>query len=135
MAVVQCRPTDVIHHSDDGCQYTSVAFDQRCAEARRASLDGSVGDAYDNALCEGFFATLECELLDRQRFRTQVEARLALFDFIDGWYYPRRRHSGRDYLSPMIFEQAHERDDRALPPRSTIGRGATISLSPSMALP
>ena len=135
MAVVQRRPTDVIHHSDQGCQYTSVAFGKRCAEAGVRPSMGSVGDAYDNALCESFFATLECELLDRQRFRTQVEARLAVFDFIEGWYNPRRRHSGLDYRSPLIFEQAHERGDRTVPPGSTIGRGATISLSPSMALP
>jgi hypothetical protein len=64
---------------------------------------GSVGDAYDNALCESFFATLECELLDRQRFPTQVEARLAVFDFIEGWYIPHRRHSALDYESPINY--------------------------------
>jgi putative transposase len=116
MAVVQRRPTDVIHHSDQGCQYTSVAFGQRCAEAGVRPSMGSVGDAYDNALCESFFATLECELLDRQRFRTPGAARLAVFDFIEGWYNPRRRHSGLDYRAPLIFEQAHERDDRPGPP-------------------
>jgi putative transposase len=63
-----------------------------------------VGDAYDNALCESFFATLECELLARQRFATQAAARLAVFDFIEGWYNPRRRHSGLDYLSPIAYE-------------------------------
>jgi transposase InsO family protein len=61
---------------------------------------GSVGDAYDNALCERFFATLECALLDRRRFPTQAEARMAVFDFIEGWYNPHRRHSGLDYESP-----------------------------------
>ena len=54
---------------------------------------GSVGDCYDNAMAESFFATLECELLDRVRFRTQSEARIAIFDFIEGFYNPRRRHS------------------------------------------
>src|SRR5207245_10004394 len=73
MAVAQRRPTAVIHHSDQGCQYTSVAFGKRCAEAGVRPSMGSVGDAYDNALCESFFATLECELLDRHRFRTQAE--------------------------------------------------------------
>jgi putative transposase len=63
-----------------------------------------VGDAYDNALAEGFFATLECELLDRQRFATQA-ARLAVFDYIEGWYNPRRRHSAPDYLSPLEYER------------------------------
>jgi hypothetical protein len=65
---------------------------------------GSVGDAYDNAMCESFFATLECELLDRHRFKTQAEARLALFSFIEGFYNPRRRHSSIGYLSPIEYE-------------------------------
>lgn len=105
MAVAQRQPTDVIHHSDQGCQYTSLAFGRRCREAGVRPSMGSVGDAYDNALCESFFATLECELLDRQRFRTQVEARLAVFDFLEGWYNPRRRHSALDYLSPIAYEK------------------------------
>ena len=105
MAVAHRRPLDVIHHSDQGCQYTSVAFGGRCRAAGVRPSMGSVGDAYDNALCESFFATLECELLDRQRFRTQADARLAVFDFIEGWYNPRRRHSALDYLSPIAYEK------------------------------
>jgi putative transposase len=61
-----------------------------------------------NAMCEAFFATLECELLDRQRFRTQAEARRAVFDFIEGWYNPRRLHSALGYQSPVNFERARE---------------------------
>ena len=87
------------------CQYTSIAFGLRCREAGVQPSMGSVGDAYDNALCESFFATLECELLDRQRFASQAIARLAVFDYIEGWYNPRRRHSALDYLSPMAYEQ------------------------------
>jgi len=68
---------------------------------------GSVGDAYDNAMAESFFATLECELLDRRRFKTQAEARMALFAFIEGFYNPRRRHSALGYLSPVAFERRH----------------------------
>ena len=105
MAVAQRRPTDVIHHSDQGCQYTSLAFGGRCREAGVRPSMGSVGDAYDNAMCESFFATLECELLDRHRFPTPADARLAVFDFIEGWYNPRRRHSALDYLSPMAYEK------------------------------
>ena len=82
MALWQRRPTDVIHHSDQGCQYTSIAFGGRCREAGVRPSMGSVGDAYDNALCESFFATLECELLDRTTFKTQTQARMALFEFI-----------------------------------------------------
>ena len=67
---------------------------------------GSVGDCYDNALCESFFATLECELLDRNSFRSHAEARMAIFDFIEGWYNPQRRHSSLDYLSPAPLRAA-----------------------------
>jgi hypothetical protein len=69
---------------------------------------GSVGDCYDNAMCESFFATLECELLDRRSFKTQIEARLAVFEFLEGWYNTRRRHSALGYLSPAEFERQAE---------------------------
>ncbi len=105
MALWQRRPQKVIHHSDQGCQYTSIAFGLRCKEAGVRPSMGSVADCYDNAMCESFFATLECELLDRQRFRTQAEARMAVFDFIEGWYNPHRRHSSLDYASPIEYER------------------------------
>jgi putative transposase len=105
MALGQRRPTRVIHHSDQGTQYTSIAFGLRCQEAGVRPSMGSVGDAYDNAMCESFFATLECELLDRRRFTNQVEARMTIFEFIEGWYNSHRRHSSLDYLSPMEFER------------------------------
>jgi putative transposase len=105
MAVWQRRPHGVIHHSDQGSQYTSIALGTRCREAGVRPSMGSVGDAYDNALCEAFFATLECELLDRRRFRSQAEARMAVFAFIEGWYNPRRRHSALGYLSPVEYER------------------------------
>jgi putative transposase len=135
MAVTQRRPTEVIHHSDQGCQYTSVAFGDRCREAGVRPSMGSVGDAYDNAMCESFFATLECELLDRQAFRTPTDARLAVFDFIEGWYNPHRRHSSLDYLSPMNFERAHRTDNRPAPSGSTIDQGGAMSVSPSVLVP
>jgi transposase InsO family protein len=68
---------------------------------------GSVGDCYDNAMAESFFATLECELLDRSRFKTHSDARNAIFDFIEGFYNPQRRHSSLGYVSPMAFERQH----------------------------
>jgi putative transposase len=68
---------------------------------------GTVGDAYDNAMCESFFATLECELLDRRRFPTKAEARMAIFEFIEGWYNPTRRHSSLGRISPIEFERRH----------------------------
>jgi putative transposase len=107
MALAQRRAKDVIHHSDQGSQYTSLAFGRRCREAGVRPSMGSVGDCYDNALCESFFATLECELLDRHRFRTQAEARMAVFEFIEGWYNPHRRHSSIGYLSPINYERNH----------------------------
>ena len=107
MATWQRRPECVIHHSDQGTQYTSIAFGLRCNDVGVRPSMGSVGDAYDNAMCESFFATLECELLDRQRFRTQAKAKMAVFDFIEGFYNPRRRHSALGQLSPINFERRH----------------------------
>ena len=107
MALAQRRPEGVIHHSDQGSQYTSIAFGQRCkAMGVRPSM-GSVGDAYDNAMAESFFATLECELIDRRRFRDPAEAQRQVFHFIEGWYNPRRRHSALGYLSPINYERSY----------------------------
>jgi putative transposase len=103
-AIHQRRPTNVIHHSDQGCQYTSIAFGNRCREAGVRPSMGSVGDCYDNAMCESFNATLECELLVRHRFQATGEAALAVFDFI-GWYNTQRRHTGLDMLSPANYEK------------------------------
>ena len=83
MALWQRRPSAVIHRSDQGCQYTSIAFGKPCKEAEVWPSTGTVGDCFDNALYESFFATLECELFDRYRFKTQAEARMAVFEFIE----------------------------------------------------
>jgi putative transposase len=107
MAVTQRQPRDVVHHSDHGCQYTSIAFGMRCKQAGVRPSMGTVGDAYDNAMCESFFGTLECELLDRRRFHSQAEARMAVFDYLEGFYNPRRRHSALDYKSPIEYERSH----------------------------
>jgi putative transposase len=108
MALGQRRPHNVILHSDQGSQYTSLAFGKRCKEAGVRPSMGSVGDAYDNAMCESFFATLECELLERRRFASHAEARMACFSFIEGWYNPARLHSGLGYRSPIAYETATE---------------------------
>jgi len=105
MAIWQRRPQQVIHHSDQGTQYTSVAFGARCKQAGIRPSMGSVGDCYDNALCESFFATLECELLERCRFDTPAEAKSAIFEFIEGWYNLHRRHSALHYDSPHDYER------------------------------
>jgi putative transposase len=106
MAVWNRRPGQgVIHHSDHGCQYTSLLFGAHCqAVGIRCSM-GSVGDCYDNAMAESFFATLECELLARQPFRTQIEARTALFEYLEVFYNRQRRHSALGYLSPDTYER------------------------------
>jgi len=107
MALQQRGPSEVIHHSDQGSRYTSLAFGKRCKTAGVRPSMGSVGDAYDNAMCESFFATLECELLDRNRFTTRAEAKMAVFCFIEGWYNLARRHSGIGQLSPVNYEKLY----------------------------
>ena len=105
MALAQRRPESVIHHSDKGCQYTSYAFGKRCREAGVVPSVGSTGDAYDNAMAESFFATLEREVINRRRFKSQTEARMAIFQWLEGWYNPHRRHSAIGYLSPINYER------------------------------
>lgn len=104
-ALAQRRPQRVVHHSDHGCQYTSYAFGKRCQEMNVMPSMGSVGDAYDNAMAESFFATLEKELLNRRRFKTQAEAKMAVFEWLEGWYNPHRRHSSLGRISPITFER------------------------------
>ena len=104
-ALTRRQPKGVIHHSDRGCQYTSYAFGKRCQEAGVVPSMGSVGDCYDNALAESFWATLEREVLSRQRFKTHAEAKTAIFAWIEGWYNPHRRHSALGYRSPMNYER------------------------------
>lgn len=103
MALHQRRPDGVIHHSDQGSQYTSIAFGRCCKRAGVRPSMGSVGDCLDNALCESFFATLECELIDRTTFH--ADAKMAIFAFIEGWYNPRRRHSAIHHSSPINLER------------------------------
>ena len=105
MALAQRRPESVIHHSDRGCQYTSYAFGKRCREAGVVPSMGSTGDAYENAMAESFVATLEREVIDRRRFKSRAEARMAIFTWLEGWYNPHRRHSALGYLSPMNYER------------------------------
>jgi putative transposase len=123
LALCQRRPAAVIHHSDQGSQYTSIAFGQRCREAGVRPSMGSVGDCFDNAMCESFFATLECELLDRCRFKTQIEARMAVFEFIEGWYNPHRRHSALDYLSPINYERIQQTESSTASPTPSTETG------------
>lgn len=131
MAVTQRQPRGVIHHSDRGSQYTSYAFGKRCQEAGIMPSMGAVGDAYDNAMAESFFATLEREVLNRRSFKSPAEARMAVFEWIEGWYNPHRRHSGLGYRSPVNYERAHHqaraRMAELLPPAASDSLSGKIS--------
>ena len=106
MAVWRRRPTKgLIHHSDQGSQYASLAFGRRLREAGLVGSMGSRGDCFDNGAAESFFAPLECELLARHRVPTRSAARLALFDYIEGFSNTHRRHSALVYLSPTAYER------------------------------
>jgi len=108
MAIARRRPAaGLIDHSDHGSPYTALAFADRCRAAGIRPSMGSVGDCFDNALAESFFATLECDLLARHAFRTQPEARTALFAYIEGFYNRRRRHSALGYLTPEAYERRY----------------------------
>ncbi len=119
MAVGRRQPTiDVIHHSDQGCQYTSIAFGSRCREAGVRPSMGSTGDCFDNAMCESFFATLECELLAQHRFHSQAQAMPIVFEFIEGWYNTHRRHSALGQIAPLEFERRHEVRSEVVAPQN-----------------
>ena len=112
----------VLRRPVDSGQYTSLAFGGRCAQMGVRPSMGTVGDAYDNAMAESFFATLECELIDRRSWPTKTEARMALFTYIEGWYNPRRRHSALGQISPANFESKHIDKARRTPtPRGEHG--------------
>ena len=100
MALVTRKPQGVIHHSDQGSQYTSVDVGKRCKEMGVRPSMGSVRDAHDKAMAESFFASLERELIDRPSWKSFAEARMAIFRWIEGWYNPRRRHRGNGQKSP-----------------------------------
>jgi len=108
MAISQRQPPPgLVCHSDHGCQYTSFAYGRRLAASELVASMGTVGDALDNAVAESFFATLECELLDRYPWPTRAGLRTAIFDFIEVFYNRQRRHSTLDYASPVSYEQHH----------------------------
>lgn len=134
MALEQRRPHAVIHHSDQGTQYTALEFGRRCKQMGVRLSMGSVGDAYDNAMAESFFATLECELIERRCWRTKAEARMALFSYIEGWYNTRRRHSALNYRSPANFERSYHSELTSRPcvedDFPTVGVGVACATPP-----
>ena len=101
----------MLRRSVDSAQYTSIAFGQRCRQAGISLSMGSTGDCFDNAMAESFFASLETELIDRSSWRTRADARLAVFDYIEAFYNPHRRHSAIGYLSPAEFERRYRLEE------------------------
>jgi putative transposase len=94
-------------HSDHGAQYTSWAFGHRLRTAGLLGSMGSIGDCYDNSMVESFFGTMQRELLDRRHWTSRQQLANAIFEWIEAWYNPRRRHSALGNLSPIDYEQQH----------------------------
>jgi putative transposase len=109
MAIWRRQPPagQTIAHSDHGSQYTSWAFGRRLRAGGLLGSMGSIGDAYDNALCESFFHSLQLELLDEHHWRTRRQLALAIFEWIETWYNASRRHSSIGMLSPIDYETAN----------------------------
>ena len=108
------RPDDnrTILHSDHGCQYTSWAFGQRLRASGLLASMGTIGDCYDNAMMESFWGTMQLELLDTKAWQTRDELANAIFEWIECWYNPKRRHSSIGMHSPVTFETLHTRSDQ-----------------------
>jgi putative transposase len=114
MAIWRRKPAaGLIHHSDQGVQYTSLSFGKRLEEAGIISSMGSVGSAYDNAMAESFVATLKSELVYRSSWPTRASARTATFEYLECFYNTRRRHSALGYLSPMEYEEGTIKESTA----------------------
>jgi putative transposase len=111
MAIARRQPqAGLVHHSDQGSQYVSLSFGERCRQIGIHRSMGSKGDCFDNAVAESFFATLEKDMLRRRSFATRQEARTAVFDYIEAFYNPVRLHSTLDYHSPVEYEKMKERE-------------------------
>jgi putative transposase len=115
MAIARRKPAPgLVHHSDHGVQYTSLSFGKHLESGGLLQSMGQVGSAYDNALAESFVATLKTELLYRSSWPTRQAARTAIFEYIEGYYNTKRRHSALGYLSPKEFEEVRlQKDDAA----------------------
>ena len=107
MAVARRRPRPgLVHHSDRGSQYTSLAFGRTLRDSGLLASMGRRGDAYDNAPIESVISTIKNELVNRRRFKTRDQARLAVFDYIETFYNPRRLHSALGNRSPDDYERS-----------------------------
>jgi putative transposase len=108
MGLARRKPdAGLIHHSDQGSQYVSLAFGQQARDAGIAMSMGSKGDCFDNAAAESFFATLKKELVHRHSWPSRQKLRSAVFDYIESFYNRERRHSTLGYLSPREFEKIY----------------------------
>jgi putative transposase len=107
-AITSRRPTQVTHHLDHGCQYTSIAFTKRCKDVGVVASMGTIADCFDNAAAESFWATLKTEVIYRQKFETRQHARSEIFSYIEGWYNEKRLHSTLGYMSPNQFERMYQ---------------------------
>jgi putative transposase len=106
MAIARRKPAaGVVHHSDRGSQYTSLAFGTTLRDSGLVASMGSRGDAYDNALTESFMSTIKTELINTQTWKTRDQARLAVFRYIESFYNPLRRHSALSTRSPDEYEK------------------------------
>lgn len=114
MAITRRHPErySAILHSDHGSQFTSWAFGKRLTDAGLVGSMGSIGDCYDNSMVESFWGTMQLELLDSKTWATRAELANAIFEWIECWYNPLRRHSSIGMLSPMNYEAAHTPPDQ-----------------------
>ncbi len=113
MAVTRRQPEhrSTILHSDHGAQYTSWAFGKRLRDAGLLGSMGTVGDCFDNAMMESFWGTMQLELLDTRIWKTREELANAVFEWIERWYNPYRRHSSIGMHSPVTYERLHQPSD------------------------
>lgn len=120
MAVTRRRPpAGLVHHSDRGSQYTSLAFGKTLRESGLVASMGWRGDAYDNAACESCISTLKREWIKRHRYTSRDQARLSIFQYIETFYNPRRRHSSIGGISPDEYERRHQTNDEEEPDTTT----------------
>jgi transposase InsO family protein/transposase-like protein len=115
MAINNRRPTrdQTVIHSDHGSQFTSWAFTQRAKDSGLVPSMGTVGDAYDNAVIESFWARMQTELLDRQRWNTRIELANAIFEYLEIFHNRQRRHSALGWLTPIEYEKLHSTNQTA----------------------
>ncbi|MFD3637609.1 transposase, partial [Streptomyces sp. NPDC058664] len=113
LASREIAPGTLVHHADHGCQYTSVKLTTRLVRAGIEASMGSVGDSFDNALAENLWSTIKTECVRGRIFTTRAEANLALFEYLDGFYNPRRIQKRLDYLSPIEYEEKHYAEQAA----------------------